>query len=286
MAVRVALAVAVALAGCVVPAETTTSTASTTTTTPETTATTGPQTDPTDPILACGDREGRFVEEGTVPPVGVGSSDAGLVSGLRWETIPGCERVLVTFATPEGAPAVEAPVTGGSFLRSAGVMRLTLSGTIQGSSIADQVVDTDLVDRAYVVTAVDGTVSVDIHLAAPAFARVRAQASPGAVIVDLIAGGSEYPRRPVREEGVVVVEPAAAEITYPLTIGGYIGPEIDGADTVGAVLVGEGASERAEGAVGEHRSTWGGFSAVFASGPTGPVTVTVRDRAAVFFTVR
>ena len=274
--VRLAVVIALVASACVSTSEGNT----TTTATEPATTTTAP--DPGAPsstivVAPCASLDVPFTDAGPAGSGGVESSDAALVDSIRWETHDGCERLRIAFSTLEGAPAVSPPAMGATFLRHAGVVRIQFGSSIVGSVFAEQLVDTELVGRVFVVTAFDGSLSVDVHLAAPAFVRSSAQTLPASVVLDLIPGGDPYPSPPVVDDGLVLIGPdPETSATYPLTVGGYTEP--DGRETIEGRLAGsDGSVVLGQGAIRPSDRTWSGFSIVFPNGPSGPVTVGIED---------
>lgn len=253
---------------------TTSSTVLATTTRPTVGDTTTTSIDPNAALEdQCGDIDGPFSASGTVGTGGNEDSDARVIEAYSWDQVGACERVRIGFATAEGAPAVAPPSMGVSFLRWAGVIRIDLGAGVTDAVVAEQLVDTELVDRIYTVTQVDGTVFVDIHLSAPAFARAFTTSGPAAVAIDLASGGRPYADPSVRVGDLVVIPPDPEVATYPLTISGY---SVGAGDSIeGLLQAPDGSTVAGEAAVGPNAFTWGAFSMVFPDGPGGDVLITV-----------
>ncbi len=223
----------------------------------------------------CGQPDVVFTESGLVGAGGVEESDAAIIQSLGWAAVGGCQRLHMTFATLEGAPAVSPPEVDVQFLRYAGVIRVTFGPTVTDTVIGEQVVETGWIDRIYAVTQVDETLMLDIVLREPVFARVLAESAPAAVIIDVTPGGDAYPTSPVRSGDVVVIGPDPEVSRYPVTITGYT---LNGDDRIGGVLnAPDGSTVIGQATVGTSSHTWGGFSMVFPDGPAGDVTITVDD---------
>lgn len=246
-----------------------------------TTTTTAPPAEGPPPVCLAG--EDPFFQEGSAGATSRTRTDAAAIGAVRWEVHEGCERVEVGLTTGEGAPAVDPPTVASFLIRSAGVLRVTLGREVAASAIAEQLIDTDLVDRAFVVRAADGSLFVDLHLAAPAFARVRSASGPARVVVDLQPGGPAYRHPPARQGDVIVVEPAGGVGTYPLAVSGYVRT---GDREVSGTLTGA-AGERAttSSPVGDQADAWGSFVLLFADGPIGPVDVAVAGAVTVTLVV-
>lgn len=223
----------------------------------------------------CGQPDVVFTEEGLVGAGGVEESDAAIIRSLGWEAVGECQRLRMTFATLEGAPAVSPPEVEVQLLRYAGVIRVTFGPTVTDTVIGEQVVETGWIDRIYAVTQVDGTLMLDIVLREPVFARVLAESAPAAVIIDVTPGGDAYPTSPVRAGDVVIIGPDPEVSRYPVTITGYT---LGGDDRISGVLnAPDGSTVIGQATVGTSPHTWGGFSMVFPDGPAGDVTITVDD---------
>jgi hypothetical protein len=213
-----------------------------------------------------------FYQDGPLDPVGSADADAAVVGPVTWETHRECERLHIEFATREGAPAVTPPLVRTEFLRDSALVRLTFPSGIDASSIAHEIVSTDLMRGFYVVRALDGSTFVDLHLAAPCFVRVQTEASPAAIDVDLIPGGPPPSHPALAADDVVVVQPTGGDVAYPITVLGYALSDRAG---VTASLVTGDATFRTESLVAEDTTMWGAFAMVFPNGGTGPVTLTV-----------
>jgi hypothetical protein len=285
--VAVLLAIAL-LSGCVpdaapdttAPAPSTTTTSSTL---PQTT-TTSATIDPNAALEEqCGDADAPFTSSGAVGTGGSAESDASVVQAYTWQHVGACERVRVGFATAEGAPAVTPPQVDVRFLRWAGVVRLDFGTSVAAAVVAEQIVDTELIDRIYTVTEVDGTMYVDLHLRVPAFVRAFTTSGPAAILVDLAHGGQNYELPATRNDGLVVIAPDPAATTYPLTVTGYT---MEADDTIEGILRGpDGSTVIGEAVVGSHDFTWGGFSMVFPNGPPGLVSITIDEGPGMELTI-
>jgi hypothetical protein len=215
------------------------------------------------------------VATGTVGNLDRPAGDARLVQQLAWETHQGCERFVVAFGTEDGAPAVAPPSVAATLRRQPGVLRLSLGPEVVGSVVADQLVESELASRIYVVRALDGTLFLDLHLAEPAEARVELASSPARLLVDLRPGGPRFAAPASASTNVVVVEPLPGTVSYPFSALGYVRTgenSITGEVRQGAETVAEASSPLAE-----QSDTWGAFVLLFPSGPPGPSVLTVAD---------
>lgn len=219
-----------------------------------------------------------FVESGGAGVIERFDSDADTIAGIRWTRYEDCDRIVLEFTAPSGAPAVTPPGVGPLFVRSAGVLRLQLDPAVSGSSILDQAIDGGLVEHAFVVRRPSGELFVDLHLGAPASVRVSVASGPARIIVDAVAGGSVYPAPAIVTEDLVVVDPVGGALIYPFTVNGYVrGP----ADPITVSLSTGDDPVVVDGEVGEQVDAWGAFTVLVADGPEGLATMVIGDRIPV-----
>ena len=133
------------------------------------------------------------------------SSDSSMIGLISWEAEEACETFTVTFETSEGAPATTPPGVEVVYVDGAPVIRIALD--TEQTVITDQLVETDLVERLYVVRALDGGMFIDLHLAAPAQAHVAVENSPARLVLDLQPGIVEYPTSAAISAIAVLVAP-------------------------------------------------------------------------------
>ena len=242
-----------------------------------TTPATGPSTTDAAALAACATEVPPFSSEGQVPVVSddeLPPSDAVTLTNLSWDRRGGCERLTLRFVTAEGAPAITPPGVSAQILRDPGVLRLALAPEVTSTSWSTQLVETDLVNRAYVVRRLDGGLTVDAHLDGPAFARLSAESGPATLIVDLVPGGEPYAEPPVLGADTVIVSPTGGTSPYPLTIDGYVRNGAD--DIVTASIEGsEGSPVRSSAAIAPDPVAWEAFAIVFPTGPIGTVVLEV-----------
>lgn len=249
-------------------------TGATTTSTGDTTTTSEPST-PTStlpPVVEC-PGPGEFGEGGGIAEVDGEGSDASHLGQVSWEESDQCESFVFAFETSEGAPATTVPNIAIDHLASLQVLRISMD--IDGTVITDQLVETGLVDRLYVVQALDGEMFVDLHLGAPAAARIRVESSPAMLTVDLRPGFLEFEGAASIDDGTVVVSPSAgSEVEAETTFTGYtraFESNVVVIVTQGEELITETNTTAAE--VGE---TWGAFS-VDVTLPPGDASVFVGE---------
>ncbi|MFQ5524435.1 MAG: Gmad2 immunoglobulin-like domain-containing protein [Acidimicrobiia bacterium] len=210
------IAFALVLAACspaTVP--TTTSPASPATTT----TTTVPVTTTKGPAGTC-PGEGAFKEGGRVARVPQPNSDATTLGRISWDTSKGCEIFTFTFETAQGAPATTPPSVRAAHLETFQILRIYLD--IEATTITDQLVETPLVDRLFVVRSLDGGMFVDLHLASPAQARVKLAKSPASLTLFLQPGENPFDGAATAGDLVVVASPpSGAEVDQQVTVIGY-----------------------------------------------------------------
>lgn len=235
--------------------------------------------DPLEPIASptCDDGPRPFVASGNAGAVPRGQTDARRVDTIRWATDEGCTRIEIGVVTATGAPAVDPPGIASAFLRDVGLLRITVGDEVGTSTISTQAVD-GLADRVFVVSAPDGGMFIDVHLAEPAFARVDAATAPGRIVVELRAGGPGYGSSPIIGEDLVVVDRPLGAATYPFSVSGYVR---SGTGSVDALLEVEGETVRLEAPHGPTETTWGSFVILVPDGPVGDATLTIEERATI-----
>ncbi len=223
----------------------------------------------------CADREAPFSAEGVLPAASTeeASTDATTLATLDWDSSEACDRLEFTFVTAEGAPAVTPPLVVGTFLRDAGVLRIDFDEAIDTTAWSRRTIESEMVTEAFVVRRLEGHLSVDLHLATPAFARIAAVSSPAALLVDLVPGGVDYPAPPVVVDDTVIVRPTGGSARYPVTVEGYRRTE-EGVSN-GTLAGGGGTEARSASAVPDDDVAWRGFVMVFPNGPTGTVVFTL-----------
>ena len=147
-------------------------------------------------------------------------SDATKIGAISWDEGVGCETFRIAFETSEGAPATTPPTVTVDYLDPAPVLRIRLD--VDSTVVTDQLVESALVERLYVVRSLDGDMFIDFHLAAPAQTRFDIETSPAALLLDLQPGIVQHPTPPAGSEITVVVDPLDGVTVEPnFTITGY-----------------------------------------------------------------
>ncbi|MGH8875238.1 MAG: hypothetical protein ACRDVM_08320 [Acidimicrobiia bacterium] len=234
---------------------------------PTTTGTTLPS-----PACLAGDRP--FGSVGRLGEGGLADSDSGVIADLLWELHGRCERLVVEFATADGAPAFRPPTTQGELVRGIGVVRVAFGEPVSDTAVADRLVEGRLLERAFVVRAEDGRLVLDLHLADPALARVHTSSSPAQVMIDLRPGGDPYPGGPLVGAEVVLTSPSGGRTAYPLEVAGYARTRFG---EVRAILEGDDGRTEVSAPVADRTGAWGAFRLLIETGPTGAVELSIDD---------
>lgn len=207
------------------------------------------------PVVEC-PGAGEFAEGGGIARFAGQDSDSTTLGRISWRTSDRCESFAFEFQTAQGAPATTPPSVRIGHLDGFQVIRIGLG--VAGSVLVDQLVETDLVERLYVVGAPDGTSFVDLHLARPAAARARVAASPARLTIDLRPGFVDFAGEAAIDDDVVLVSPQAGAEVEPLT--GFLGYARQEASPVTLVVTqgGEVVAE-AQTLVADSELGWGEF---------------------------
>lgn len=202
-----------AVAGCVGgdAASTTTSRGATTTS-----SSVVPSTLP--PVVEC-PGDGEFQEGTGIAEFGEDSSDGRNLRRIAWDSSDRCETFTFDFETSEGAPAISAPAVRIDHLDTFQVIRIQMD--IDSATVTDQLVETALVDRLFVVKALDGTTFVDFLLNEPAAARARVESTPARLTVDLKPGLVQFKGAATVGDDVVAVAPGARTTVGVTRLQGY-----------------------------------------------------------------
>lgn len=214
---HVLLVTALAIAACG-PAATSTSTAPTT---PPTFASTLPDSTTTTltPAKGC-PLESEFVASGRIGRITQPTSDSRALGLISRVVDDGCEKFSFDFETTENAPSTTPPSVDAEFLDGERIVRIHVD--IEQTVIADQLVETDLVDRIYVVRALDGSMFIDLHLAEAANARIMVSNSPARLRLELTPRDGELAGAASVSDVVVVINPAnEATVGQELSVEGY-----------------------------------------------------------------
>jgi Immunoglobulin-like domain of bacterial spore germination len=172
------------------------------------------------PLVAGCPGEGGFVEDGTIASFDQDQSDSIVIGRISWIADEACETFSFSFVTSEGAPATTPPTVTAAYVEGVPVIRLAVDADL--TVITDQLVETPLIDRLYVVRSLERGSFIDLHLAAPAQARLQIGGSPARVTLDLQPGIVEYPKAATVSDLVVVMTPLDTEVVTPtIEVTGY-----------------------------------------------------------------
>ena len=160
------------------------------------------------------------MEDGFIAAIDQTQSDGRVIGHISWTADSACETFTFSFVTSEGAPATTPPTLTVTYVELTPVIRVAFD--TDETVVTDQLVETALIDRLYVVKALDGGMFVDLHLAGPTQARVRIEKSPAKVTLDLQPGIVEYPTAPAYSDLAVLLTPLDGEtVGGPLSFSGY-----------------------------------------------------------------
>jgi len=171
------------------------------------------------PVVDC-PGSGEFEEGGGIADIDGSGSDSARLGRISWDATDRCETFTFEFETSEGAPATALPDIEVEHLDSFQVIRVRVG--VDMSVITDQQVESDFVDRLYVVRSLDGAMFVDLHLSAPAAVRVTALDSPARLGLELRPGFVAFTGVSPSADDVVLVSPVPdADVATTLELAGY-----------------------------------------------------------------
>jgi hypothetical protein len=225
---------------------------------PAATSTVAPGTTTAPPVAGC-PTDPSFVDRGRVLRLDQPTTDTNSLGLISWQVDDGCERFGIDFETTEGAPATTPPTVIVDFLETRQILRIWMD--LGSTIITDQVVETPLVDRLFVVRALDGGMFLDLHLVGPARARVAITNSPARMSVELQTAEEPFVVAPaVISEQVVVVTPSIGTETVPaVDVTGYARTS-EGNVLMQASVAGDVMAETVVTAA-DSAATWGEFRA-------------------------
>jgi hypothetical protein len=228
------------------------------------------------PLVASCRNDGEFVEDGFIAAIDQTQSDTRVIGHIAWTADAACETFTFSFVTSEGAPATTPPTLTASYVDGAPIIRVAFDA--DETVVTDQLVETALIDRLYVVRALDGGMFVDLHLAGPAQARIQTEGTPARVTLSLQPGIVDYPTAPAYSDLAIVLAPLDGEsVSTALTVSGYtrtFESNVLIIATVGNAVVAETFTTAAGGL-----ETWGEFHTEVVL-PPGEVSLFVGDQNA------
>lgn len=207
------------------------------------------------PVVECpgvGDfEEGRGIAD--IPGEG---SDSRTIGRISWDTSDQCETFHFEFETSEGAPATTVPEINVDHLESFQVVRISMD--VGDTVVTDQLVETNLVDRLFVVRSLSGGMFVDLHLASPAAVRVAASSSPARLSLDLRPGFVPFAGQSTVHDRIVLTSPVAgAEVGPNVQFLGY--SRTFEANVLAIVTQGGEVISRTSTTAADYLETWGGY---------------------------
>ena len=231
-------------------------------------------TTPLPPVVEC-PGVGEFEEGGSIAEIPAEGSDSRNIGRISWERNDRCETFHFEFTTSEGAPATTAPGLSVDHLESSQVIRVNLD--VETTAVTEQLVETGLVERLYVVRSLTGDLFLDLHLAEPAAARVSVSSSPARLSLELRPGFVPFTGTSTVGEDFVLTSPAQSEVDGEIQMLGYArtaAGEVTAVATRGDTVVAEATATTAD-ATG----SWGEFR-VGMSLPPGQVSVFIGEESA------
>jgi len=225
---------------------------------PPGTATTTPSSSTSAPQAIGCPQDAEFIDEGRIARITQPSSDAKTLGLISIQTAEGCERFGFNFETNENAPATTPPSIDGEFLASGGIVRIQMD--IDQTVLTDQLVETPLVDRLFVVRSLDGSMFVDLHLARSARARITVTNSPAGMTLELSPRDGQLPPSAAISDRLVLVTPRSeAVVDGPVVeVGGYA--RTFEANVLVLATVGGEVVARTNTTAADWVSTWGEFA--------------------------
>jgi len=147
-------------------------------------------------------------------------SDARSIGLISWDQPGDCERLTIAFQSSEGAPATTTPSVRVEHLDGLPILRVTVSST--ESMISDQLVESDLVDRLFVVSSLQGDTFIDFHLRNPVLVRMTTAHAPARIELELWPGIVDPTARPTVTGSLVVISPQdGTRRGVPIPVTGY-----------------------------------------------------------------
>lgn len=246
----------------------------TTTSAPGTTSTTAAPASTLPPVVEC-PGIGSFAEGRGIANIDGQESDTRRLGRISWDTSDQCETFQFEFETSEGAPATSAPDTRVDHLESFQVIRINLD--VDSAVITDQLVETNLVERLYVVRGLSGGMFVDLHLSAPAAVRASSSSSPARLTIDLRPGFVPFSGESTVGEKVVLTSPTSGTDVGAVATTQFLGYARTFEANVMAIATQDGqvVAETSTTAA-DYLQTWGEYRFMIGL-PPGPVSVFIGE---------
>ena len=245
------------------PPPTSTTTFSTTTTTPAA------------PEIGC-PREAEFVGSGQIDRITQPSSDSRTLGLVSRQVVGSCERFGFDFDTAENAPATTPPSVTATYLDGERIIRIVLG--IDRTVITDQLVETRLVDRLFVVRALDGTMFVDLHLNEKTNARVSVSNTPARLTIELHPASGDIGPAPTVSNRLVLIAPRdGATVDEEVEVSGYA--RTSEANVLMVATLADDVVLEESTTAADWLNTWGEFRSTVTL-PTGPVDLFLGEESA------
>ncbi len=226
------------------------------------------------PVVGCPE-DPAFVDRGRVQRLDQPASDTNRLGLISWQVDRGCERFGVEFETSEGAPATTPPTVVVDFLPTRQVLRVWTD--VDATVITDQLVETPLVTRLYVVRALGGGLFIDFHLSGAAQARVAISNSPARMSLEMQAGTDPLTAPAVTSDRVVVVTPEVGiETGTEVEVTGY--SRVFEANVSMIATMGSEVVATANATAADWTETWGEYRAPMTL-PPGQVSLFVGEES-------
>ena len=220
-----------------------------------TTTTSATSTSTLPPVVEC-PGVGDFEEGGGIADVPGEGSDSRTIGRISWETSDQCETFHIDFETSEGAPATMVPEIRVDHLESFQVVRIAVD--VDDTVVTDQLAETNLVQRLFVVRSLSDGMFIDLHLAAPAAVRAATSSSPARLTLDLRPGFVPFAGESSVDEHIVITSPVAgAEVDSDVQFLGY--SRTFEANIIAIVTQGGEVVSQANTTAADYLETWGEF---------------------------
>lgn len=207
------------------------------------------------PVIEC-PGVGDFEEGRGIADVAGEGSDSRTLGRISWDTSDQCETFHFDFETAEGAPATVVPDIRVDHLESFQVVRINVD--VGDTVITDQLVETNLVDRLFVVRSLSGEMFVDLHLSAPAAVRAAISSSPARLSLDLRPGFVQFSGRAAIGDRIVLTSPVAgALVDSGVQLLGYA--RTFEANVMASVTQGGEVVTEANATAADYLETWGEY---------------------------
>jgi len=207
------------------------------------------------PVVEC-PGVGDFEEGGGIADVPGEGSDSRTIGRISWDTSDQCETFHIDFETSEGAPATMVPEIRVDHLESFQVVRIAVD--VDATVVTDQLVETNLVQRLFVVRSLSDGMFIDLHLAAPAAVRAATSSSPARLSLELRPGFVPFAGEASVDEHIVVTSPVdGAEVDSNVQFLGY--SRTFEANVVAIATQGGEVVSQANTTAADYLETWGEF---------------------------